>query len=246
MAVIWRKKLAAKRYEVRRAGNSLRLYTDGTFHSQFNSRRPFAGGIWDLLALPALFLSPPPVRVLLLGVGGGAVICQLRHLLPRFDVTGVELDPVHLQIARRFFGLKPSPRLRLIEADAIAWLRAYRGPAFDLIIDDLFVENGGDPFRAVTVDKDWAGELLRCLNPAGALVINFESRRSLRESALFAGNFQKGRSRVVNAYSLSVPGYDNRIAACFLSPVERKTLDQNLAQLGPMARQLKARLRRVL
>ena len=245
MAVIWRKELATKRYEVRRAGNSLRLYTNGTFHSQFNSRRPFAGGIWDLLSLPALFLSPPPRRVLLLGVGGGAVICQLRQVLPRLELTGIELDPVHLQIARRFFGLKPSPDLQLIEADAIAWLRAYRGPAFDLIIDDLFVENGGEPFRAVRVDKDWAGELLRCLNPAGALVINFESRRSLRESALFSGKSHKGLPRIANGYSLSVPGYENRIAACFLSPVERKTLDQNLARLGPMARQLKARIRRI-
>ena len=56
------------RYEVRSHGASVRLYTNGVFHSQWNEGRPFAGGVWDCLSLPVLYRDPAAVRrVLVLG-----------------------------------------------------------------------------------------------------------------------------------------------------------------------------------
>jgi len=60
---------------VRSAGYSLRLYTDGVFHTQYNPGNPLTGHIWDLLMLPAFFYEPDTIkRVLVLGVGGVASI----------------------------------------------------------------------------------------------------------------------------------------------------------------------------
>ena len=56
MAIVWSKVVGDSQYEVRTAGQSIRLYKDGVFHSQWNARRPLAGGVWDLLFIPALFL----------------------------------------------------------------------------------------------------------------------------------------------------------------------------------------------
>jgi spermidine synthase len=244
MALLWRKQSAGKTYEVRQAGNSLRLYTDGTFHSQYNPRSPLNGSIWDLLLLPAFFLSSPPQRVLVLGVGGGAIIRQLQQLVRPREIVGVELDPVHLQIARHWFALKGRRAVSLVQADAIEWLRNYRGAGFDLIVDDLFAENGGNPHRAVEVDPAWAHSLLKHLNPGGALVVNFESIQSLRSSALVS------EKRTASSFSLSTPGYDNRIGAFFSAAASRAHLRENLARLEArfgrsFTRRIRASIRRL-
>ena len=98
MAVIWEQKTTGCHYEVRTAGNSVRLYKDGVFHSQWNDQRPLSNGVWDLLFLPTLFLPEPNIqRVLVLGVGGGAVINQFSRLLSPCNIVGVELDAVHIK-----------------------------------------------------------------------------------------------------------------------------------------------------
>gem|GEM_PF-4276042 len=57
-----------------------------------------SGGVWDLLFIPSLFLEAGAVkRVLLLGVGGGAVIRQYLTFMQIEKLVGVELDPMHLK-----------------------------------------------------------------------------------------------------------------------------------------------------
>ncbi|MEX1032491.1 MAG: methyltransferase domain-containing protein [Cellvibrionaceae bacterium] len=229
MALVWRKATRGKTYEVRQAGNSLRLYTDGTFHSQYNSKSSLSGGIWDLLVLPALFFPQQIKRVLVLGVGGGAVIRQLEHLLDPDKIVGVELDPVHIAIAKKHFGLSGKKRVSLIRADAIEWLRQYRGKPFDLIIDDLFVENSGDPHRAVVVNGEWSRVLLKNIAKGGGLAINFESSKALRSSALIS---EAAINRKLSCgFALSVPNYDNRIGAFFKQTVFKSDLSESLLNL---------------
>lgn len=248
MAVIWEQRINKRLYQVRQAGGSLRLYTDGTFHSQYNPRWPLSGGIWDLLVLPALFRPERVERVLVLGVGGGAVIRQLEQLVKPTSIVGVELDPVHLRIARQHFGLEKLPNVSLLEADAKTWLGAYRGPAFDLIVDDLFSENGSSPERAFPLDEDWSTQLLKALSPHGVLVANMESPQALRLSAPRAS--PQIRRQFSTSFSLSVPGYENRIAAFFKSAVEREELAANLRELErhfgkTVTQRLRAHIRRI-
>ncbi len=211
MAVIWSKHAGTDTYEVRTAGNSVRLYKNRVFHTQWNPQRPLSNGVWDLLFLPALFLPPGRVqRVLLLGVGGGAVINQFRHLLAPAKIVGVELDPVHLSVAREHFSVKHKS-VELHCADAITWLRDYRGEPFDLIIEDLFTEREGEPERAVTADVKWFSMLLSQLRPGGALVINFEDPPQMRQSgaAYLAANGIRPDVR----YHFSQPTYGNSVCA---------------------------------
>ena len=106
MAILWQKQQAGVLYEVRIAGNSRRLYTDGVFHSQYNPNTPVTGSVWDLLMLPAFFYPPNTIkRILVLGVGGGTIIQLLKRFVNPETITGVELNPVHLYVAKRFFKL---------------------------------------------------------------------------------------------------------------------------------------------
>ncbi|HEY7883722.1 MAG TPA: class I SAM-dependent methyltransferase, partial [Cellvibrionaceae bacterium] len=93
-------------YQVRRAGQSIRLYTDGVFHSQYHPQRLQESSLWDLLWLPVTAKIEVTVypRILVLGVGGGAVMGKLRRLYPKALLVGVDLNPMHLRIARDFFG----------------------------------------------------------------------------------------------------------------------------------------------
>ena len=106
MALVWKKKIRGANYEIRKAGNTTRLYTDGVFHSQFNPDNPITRSIWDLLMLPAYFYEPNTIkRILVLGVGGGSVIRLLHNYIQPDEITGIELNPVHVTIAKRFFGI---------------------------------------------------------------------------------------------------------------------------------------------
>lgn len=210
MAIIWQKVEGENRYEVRQAGNSLRLYTNGVFHSQYNPKQPVTGNVWDLLMLPAFFRPQQIRRVLVLGVGGGAVIRQLNHFLKPERIVGVELNPVHLEVARDQFGVAAA-NVELHEADAIWWLRQYRGERFDLIIEDLYSDNEGAPERVIAADGAWMRRLLKHLTPRGALVINFGSPQELKASAWF--NVATLREKFPTAFKLTTPLYENAIGA---------------------------------
>ncbi len=183
MAIVWQRRVAGVSYQVRSAGNSLRLYTDGVFHSQYNPGQLLTGHVWDLLMLPAFFHDPLTIRrVLVLGVGGGAVIHQLRHFARVPDIVGIELNPVHISVGRRFFRLR-GKGISLVEADAVKWLKDYRGEPFDMIIDDLFSEQEGEPVPVVDASREWFATMLRHLNDEGMIVRNFISRDALMRSA---------------------------------------------------------------
>jgi spermidine synthase len=196
---------------VRRAGNSIRLYTDGVFHSQFNPNSPFSANLWTLQLLPACLRPVDGVRrVLVLGVGGGAVIRSCHELLEPQVVVGIDNCATHLAIARRFFGISSS-RAELVHADARTWLEEYAGPPFDLIIDDLFGEDGGEPVRALEVDRSWLETLARHLANEGVLTINFVEPRQLRDAVKHVQEnplwgFQ-------NVFRLTLPTYENAIGA---------------------------------
>jgi spermidine synthase len=183
MSLVWERRVGDRLYQVRRAGRSLRLYTNGVFHSQYNPARPVTGSVWDLLLLPAFFYPTERLRrILVLGVGGGAVIQQLRQFVRPDMLVGVELSQVHLSIARRIFGVCGDD-VQLVRANAVDWVKHYRGSGFDMIIDDLFADYDGQPQRSVCANKTWVNSLYRCLNPGGMMVSNFATSLELESSA---------------------------------------------------------------
>lgn len=237
MAILWAKSEGETRYEVRRAGGSLRLYTNGVFHSQFNPNQPVTGSVWDLLLLPGFLVPIGNIRrVLVLGVGGGAVIRQLEHFLKPVQVVGVEINPVHIEVAEKFFGLADSG-VELHHADAADWVRRFRGERFDMIIDDLYGEEHGEPVRGVAADTSWARQLLKRLNPGGVLVSNFISSRELHDSAYLSD--AKIKDRFISAFRLTTPLYNNVVGAFLRAHSSSRFLRQQLQafpQLDPARR----------
>ena len=214
MAILWQKKTAAKTYQVRTAGNSLRLYTDGVLHTQYNPHHVASGHVWDLLTIPVFFQAPGTIRrVLVLGVGGGAALHFLRRYVRPESIIGIDNDAVHLYVARKFFQLQ-KPGIKLVHADAIDWMKTYSGEGFDLIIDDLFCEQDGEPVEVARANTGWFKTLTGHLNAGGLIVKNFVDGASLRSSApVTAAAFRK---RFKTVFALSTPQDANTVGV-FLS-----------------------------
>jgi len=226
MAVMWETTQGDTHYEVRTAGGSRRLYTNGVFHSQYNPNNPVTGNVWDLLLLPVFFYRPNEIkRVLMLGVGGGAVIQQLNYFSEPEEIVGIEYDPVHIDIAQRFFNVTQK-NVTLYQADAVQWLEDYNGPKFDLIIDDLFGEVGGEPSRAVEAGSKWVRRLFSNVNKHGMVVCNFISAKELKGSAYIQDRLLQ--NRIKSAFTLSNPYYENAVGAFLGKEADSKQLRERL------------------
>lgn len=236
MAVIWRKQTKESLYEVRTAGASIRLYTDGIFHSQWNPNNPIGGNIWELLFLPALFVDPSCInRVLVLGVGGGAVINLLNRYIKPASITGLDLDAMHLTLARRYFRAAPG-NTRLLQAEARQWVAEYSGPPFDLVIEDLFcADDAGAPVRAVAADREWLLALRGITTNHGILVMNHESPGQLRKTA---GNV-KGRTFEF-IRQMTTQCYENAIGVFSSYPLDKKIFETQLSKYPELDRRRKS------
>lgn len=229
VAIIWQKTINGTRYEVRKAGNSTRLYTDGVFHSQFNPERPVTGSVWDLLMLPAYFYDIENTkRILVLGVGGGAVIQLLHQYINPDEIIGIELNPVHIRIAKRFFGVN-GKIARLYEADAIKWMEKYTGPPFDIIIDDLFGEIDGEGVRPVPLNTRWLKLLDRHTSRKGMIIANVVDKKTLLDSAYFSNTRVQGRFK--SAFQLTIPQLENFVAVFLKEKSSGSLLRNNIRRI---------------
>ena len=237
MAILWQKTIKNTRYEVRTAGHTRRLYTDGVFHSQYNPEHEVTGGVWDMLMLPAFFYPPESIqRVLVLGVGGGAVIQLLQRYIQPAEIVGVELNPVHIMLAKRYFGVT-NKSAKLIQADAIKWIEDYSGPPFDMIIDDLFGEKNGEPLRAVKANKAWFEKLNAHLSPEGVIVMNFISANDLKNCAAFS--YKKVSAHFTSMFKFTLTHYDNAVGAFLKIPATTHVLRKNISHIDELKKSKK-------
>jgi SAM-dependent methyltransferase len=226
MAVLWSQWVDANHYEVRQAGASLRLYRNGVNHSQWNPNRPLAGGIWDLIALPALFRPDKSLQeALILGFGAGSIAAQLKAFQAPKRIVGIDLDPIHLSIADGFFDC--SAGCELVAGDAVEWV--YDCPEeqqFDYILDDLYAEEAGLPIRCAPLDLDWCRALARLMRPEGILVFNLIEPAKIPHLPFLAD--KELRSQFPQAMQFSLAGYENRILAISRSPLNEAVFQQRV------------------
>jgi spermidine synthase len=141
------------------------------------------GGEWDMFLIVPPLLARPVRHVLILGNAGGTTARALAALYPGVAIDGVELDPKVTEVARRYLGLGAIPGLRVITADARAYVRS-TSRRYDLIAIDAY-RQPYIPFQVAT--REFFGEVRRHLTPGGAVALNVSrvpgDRRLLRALA---------------------------------------------------------------
>jgi spermidine synthase len=127
---------------------------------------------WDsfIEELPAL---KPNAKVLILGLGAGTSALQLRKRYPEVEIDGVEIDPLIIELAKKYFDLDQA-QVKIIQADAKNFVMETR-LQYDVIFVDVF--NGGE-VPSFVLKADFFEKLKTTLSREGAVVLNkiYESR----------------------------------------------------------------------
>ncbi len=112
----------------------------------------------------------PVKEVLLLGLGGGGAVREVKKRFAGAVVTAVEYDPVMIEIAKTLY-LKPKDQisLQMILGDAAEAVFKMQ-KKFDVIIVDLFL---GQTLSPLLQTDAFAQSLTGCLKKDGYLAVNF-------------------------------------------------------------------------
>ncbi|MBQ0833665.1 methyltransferase domain-containing protein [Marinobacter sp.] len=120
------------------------------------------------MLLPAAFIEPKNVTIL--GLGGGVMASAFHHLYPACQVHAVELRQAVLDVAREYFGLPDSERLKVTIADARNALSDLPDASTDMILADLYSADRMSPAQA---QRQFVESCSRALSPSGWLVLNY-------------------------------------------------------------------------
>ncbi len=110
-----------------------------------------------------------PKSVLILGFGAGsvaAILCDELKLTPQ--ITGVELDPEVIALARKYFNLDRYHHLEMHFEDAVEYVKACT-KTFDLVVSDVFIDKT-IPENVMTVE--YLSSLLRITTKGGLGMMN--------------------------------------------------------------------------
>lgn len=131
--------------------------TIATFHSEFNGEiqlikfmnglRLEVGGltqsgdvmvwIWSAAIKNLLPKNFSPKSILLLGLGGGSALFWLRRRFPKTHLTVVEIDPVMIGIAQKYFHIGRIKDLTIVNQDAVEFIKKTK-QNFSLILMDCY------------------------------------------------------------------------------------------------------------
>lgn len=143
----------------------------------------------DYMQLP-MAMVPDAKRVLVIGLGGGAVTKRYWHDYPDMKVDSVEIDPGVVDVARRYFGLPQDPRLRVFVQDGRRYITTTR-ETYDIIVLDAYYADSL-PFHLTT--QEFFGEVKSRLNPGGVVVYNVISSLEGDDSRLFRSMYRTAGS----------------------------------------------------
>jgi spermidine synthase len=126
-----------------------------------------------------MFLSylfrPKQEKVLIVGLGGGAMVHFLQHYEPKVHVDVVEIDPVIVRIADKYFNVRSNDMVNIITADGFDYLKNTESK-YDVIYMDAFLKPSSDtdetgvPVRLKTLR--FYKEIQSKLTPGGMVVFN--------------------------------------------------------------------------
>ncbi|MDF3128299.1 fused MFS/spermidine synthase [Kiritimatiellaeota bacterium B1221] len=190
----------------------------GATHATWHPVRLMTGHAWDAITAATLLHPAPIQNLLMLGLGGGTVLRQLRHFLPDAEFTAVEIDGEMIRLARKYMELDQTG-VEVVHGDAFAFLETHTGK-YDVIIDDLYRCGESDVERPAPVNAEQLKQHTRLLHSDGSLMMNFvvgRGHHSMHRSA---------RKAYENTFSsiraIRPPHSHNEVLAGTLSPLPLK------------------------
>ena len=164
---------------------------------------PYARGMFV-----SYLYQPHPRRVLVIGLGGGAMVRFLTHHEPDVQVDAVEIDPAVVRIANEYFGVRSEGNVRIHTGDAVQFVES-TPERYDVIFMDAFLRPSDDtdttgvPTRLKTIE--FLRHLKKTLNPGGVVAFN------VNEHDRMAGDIAAVTAAFGHAVLYRCPPADNKV-----------------------------------
>ena len=228
-------------YEKESAYGYIQVVRDGTrtelilnegqaIHSIYDPQNLLTGGPWDYMVVadafrPAQAVESPPKDVAILGLAGGTSARQYTVAYGNsVQVTGVEIDPDILDVAKRYFHLD-EPNVHPVVADARYWLDT-QATKYDVVVMDAY-RQPYIPFHLTT--REFFSEVRDHLRPGGVAVVN--AGRTATDYRLVDAIASTMSAVYSNVFLVDVPAFNNTLVYGTTEPV---TLDDVRHNLGLM------------
>ena len=115
-----------------------------------------------------LLFHPRPLRIGMIGLGGGSLAKFCYRHLPEADITVLEINPHVIALRREFSVPEDDARFRVMRADGSRYVRAHEG-VFDVLLVDGYDSDG---LPGVLSSKRFYDDVFDCLGPSGVMSTN--------------------------------------------------------------------------
>jgi len=188
--------------------HSVQLFLNGNL--QFSSADEYR--YHEALVHPAFATAPRHARVLILGGGDGLALREVFRYPGVEHVTMVDLDPAVTNLARQLPTMQnlnhnslSDPRLNLVNADAMAWLREDGREPFDVVIVDFPDPNNFSLGKLYT--RGFYRLLGRVIGDDTAVVVQSTSPMYARKSFWCIARTMRGAGLSTHSYHVHVPSF---------------------------------------
>jgi len=125
-------------------------------------------------------------NVLILGLGGGTVVKLIRKKYPDAKISGIDIDPVMIELGKKYLGLdEMGAKIIIGDASNIPNLPKFPKQKFDLVIVDLY---NGDMFPKQFETENYMQFVKNNLSRSGIAIFNRLYYGDKRPQAVKFGN----------------------------------------------------------
>ncbi|THB74229.1 MAG: hypothetical protein D6B28_02400 [Gammaproteobacteria bacterium] len=151
--------------------------------------------------------------VLLLGLGGGAMVRTIHHYWPDSQIDAIDIDGDMVEIAHNIFGVPWVDNIRIRVADAFCYVEQSLDSQVDTVFVDLFV---GEEAVSEVYTESFVANCFEALLPSGVLVFNILAVEE-QQFADFVSMVRKVFAK--QTLCLNVPAHNNILLFAFKGPV---------------------------
>jgi spermidine synthase len=205
-------------------------------HSIYDSQSLVTGGPWDYFLIadsfrPAQVTEPAPKDVAILGLAGGTAARQYTAAFGSgVNITGVEIDPEILNVARTYFHLA-EPNVHPVVDDARYWLDTHAGQ-YDVVMVDAY-RQPYIPFHLTT--REFFTEVRGHLRPGGVAVVN--AGRTASDYRLVDAIASTMAAVYPSVFLVDVPEFANTLVYGSTQPTTLADVEHNLGLISePLAK----------
>lgn len=155
------------------------------------------GTVWKQTLKKVSSIKSQVSKALILGLGGGTAAKLIKEFWPGAEITGVEIDPIMVELGNRHLRLGYS-EVKVVVADALKYVSEIPDTRYDLIIVDTYI---GDKVPPSLESENYIHLVRSHLSRSGVTVFNrlyYGEKRP--EAVKFGENLKKVFSNVEYFY----------------------------------------------